>query len=105
MFKQLLEADGSRHRQQLSMQDGQHGASVLHLAVSKKAPTGIISLLIAARADVGQRDAYGRSALHRAAFLGMEDVVELLLKMPDCDLHMRGFDGCTALDKARAQKH
>lgn len=53
--------------------------------------------------DVNAQDASGMIALHHAAALGREDIVQLLLSQPDIKPALRDQQGRTALDIAREE--
>ncbi len=61
--------------------------------------TGLITLLLAAGADVNARNAYGQPPLHLAAFYGYEQIVDQLLAA-GADLRARNANGLFAAQMA-----
>ena len=77
----------------------ENGQTPLHVAVIN----GMVAsarLLIDAGADINIPDKYQQTALHMAADLGYDDIVDALIKRPDVNLNVRNEDGNTPLDVA-----
>jgi len=77
----------------------------LHIAC-KLGHVSIVTLLLTHKANVNALDKYGRSALHKAAYEGCTEVVQLLLQTPGINVELEEICyGQTALHIACARNH
>lgn len=75
----------------------------LHQAIKKRDRSEIVRLL-AENTFLEAKDGQGRTALHLAALLGIEELVQLLLKA-DANTEAKDYEGMTPLDYASWYLH
>ncbi|KAL0384583.1 UNVERIFIED_CONTAM: Potassium channel AKT2/3 [Sesamum radiatum] len=85
-------------------EDGDPNMSINLLSVAGTGNAAFLNELLKAGLDPDVGDSKGRTPLHIAASNGHEDCVVVLLKHA-CSLHLRDFNGNTALWDAIAAKH
>lgn len=79
--------------------NGKDAGSALAIAVEIES-LPIVSLFARHGAGINAQDADGRTALHKAAGLGLSKMVESLLSNPDCDAKIPDAGGATPLMEA-----
>ncbi|PIN03676.1 K+-channel ERG [Handroanthus impetiginosus] len=85
-------------------EDGDSNISINLLTVASTGNAAFLNELLKAGLDPDVGDSKGKTPLHIAASNGHEDCVVVLLKHT-CSLHLRDFNGNTALWDAIAAKH
>ncbi|KAM9903224.1 hypothetical protein OXX79_003489 [Metschnikowia pulcherrima] len=80
------------------------GATSLHLAVSKNHYTLVSELISTYKCSVNKKDRKGYTALHRAAAIGSQPIIKMLVEAK-ANVNAKDRDGWTPLHHALAEGH
>ena len=85
---------------------GLQGRTILHMACEKNHLVVVKFLVTEIKCDLEAEDKNSNRPLHIAClFSGSVELVSYLIKVANCDINARGFQGCTILHSACEKNH
>ena len=102
----VIELLGESNNVVLAVNIGPLHWSVLHFSVWNNQYASVEKILDHPGLDIiNKLDDFGQTALHKAAIKGFDEIVDILLKQKDVDVHAKDTKGATALFLAAKNGH